>query len=151
MKSLVLCLDGEWIPISTGIKNFSDQIRYYIKPIEYRVYENNLWRVHWTKLPELVQLAKRYYSHVDWSSLPEELQVFIVSGKMPTEIQSPPTASEEDIYKTLYVTSDAPMEIIKYAYKILANIYHPDKGGDLTKMTAINLAYNQIKKIRSIE
>lgn len=46
--------------------------------------------------------------------------------------------------RTLYVTDDAPFEVIKAAYNALAKLHHPDKGGDTTKMQQINAAYERL-------
>jgi DnaJ domain len=55
---------------------------------------------------------------------------------------------EADPFNTLHLLPSAPVEVIKAAYKALALIHHPDKGGDLRRMQAINIAYEQlIKKV----
>jgi hypothetical protein len=48
-------------------------------------------------------------------------------------------------FATLYVTSDAPSEVIKAAYRALAAMHHPDKGGDAASMVRINAAYAELK------
>jgi len=61
-------------------------------------------------------------------------------------IISPKLAS---YYSTLYLTPNAPQELITFVWKKLAQMYHPDKnGGDGSKMTAINAAYQEIEKER---
>jgi hypothetical protein len=47
---------------------------------------------------------------------------------------------------TLFVTSGAPPEVVKAAYRALALLYHPDKGGDPSKMRELNEAYDQLRK-----
>jgi hypothetical protein len=42
---------------------------------------------------------------------------------------------------TLYVTADAPSEVVQGAYRALAKLHHPDLGGDGTTMRLINHAY----------
>ena len=49
-----------------------------------------------------------------------------------------------DYYTTLGVGKTATQEEIKRAYKKLANIHHPDKGGDQTKFKEISAAYDTI-------
>lgn len=49
-------------------------------------------------------------------------------------------------HQTLFVTPDAPKEVIMSAYRALAKLNHPDKGGDVKQMEAINLAYERIEK-----
>lgn len=45
-------------------------------------------------------------------------------------------------YEILGVSIDATLEEIKSKYKQLANIHHPDKGGDEETFKLINLAYD---------
>lgn len=47
-------------------------------------------------------------------------------------------------HATLFVTPDAPMEVIRAAYKALAMLYHPDLGGDPNAMVALNQAYETL-------
>lgn len=42
---------------------------------------------------------------------------------------------------TLYVTADAPSEVVQGAYRALAKLHHPDLGGDGKTMRLINHAY----------
>jgi hypothetical protein len=55
----------------------------------------------------------------------------------------PPMASSD--HAILYVTSSAPKEVVKAAYKALARLYHPDTGGDAQTMQKINAAYERLK------
>jgi DnaJ-class molecular chaperone len=63
----------------------------------------------------------------------------------------------KDPYSILGVSKDASDEEIKSAYRALARKYHPDNYGDdnplkelaTDKMQEINLAYDEIQKIRS--
>lgn len=52
-------------------------------------------------------------------------------------------------YAVLYVTLEAPMEVVEAAYKALARIYHPDGGSSPSheKMLAINVARDEVRKI----
>lgn len=47
-------------------------------------------------------------------------------------------------YATLYLLPEAPPEVVKAAYRALAQIYHPDRGGDPAKMAAVNAAVKEI-------
>lgn len=57
--------------------------------------------------------------------------------------QSPPPSSH---HAKLYVTPDAPPEVIKAAYKALAMKYHPDRGGDGRAMVEVNAAFEALQK-----
>lgn len=48
-------------------------------------------------------------------------------------------------HEILFVTPNAPMEVVSAAYKALAKIHHSDIGGSDEKMTEINIAYQTIK------
>lgn len=52
--------------------------------------------------------------------------------------------TSRDPYRVLYLRPDAPPEVIRAAYRALANLYHPDKGGDGVRMAELNVAYEQI-------
>jgi hypothetical protein len=49
-------------------------------------------------------------------------------------------------HATLYVTIDAPPEVVRAAYKALAIKHHPDKGGDSQTMQRVNGAFDRLKK-----
>ncbi len=48
---------------------------------------------------------------------------------------------EADPFAALYLLPSAPVEVVKAAYRALATLHHPDHGGDVEKMKAINAAY----------
>lgn len=50
----------------------------------------------------------------------------------------------ERAYRTLYLLSDAPPEVIQTVYRTLAKIHHPDVGGSTEAMAEINEAYNYL-------
>lgn len=49
-------------------------------------------------------------------------------------------------FTVLYLTPDAPLEVIKSSYKALSRLYHPDVAGEesTAQMVLINQAYQQI-------
>jgi len=48
------------------------------------------------------------------------------------------------MYGTLCLTAEAPPELVASAYRILAKLHHPDRGGNDERMRQINAAYRQI-------
>lgn len=48
-------------------------------------------------------------------------------------------------FAVLHLLPTAPPEVIKAVYRVLASIHHPDKGGDMRKMQAINAAYEALQ------
>lgn len=51
-----------------------------------------------------------------------------------------------DAHAVLFVTKDAPAEVIKAAHRVLSAKHHPDKGGDEELMKRINAAYQVLQK-----
>lgn len=47
-------------------------------------------------------------------------------------------------FSVLFLKDDAPIEVVKAAYKALARMYHPDVGGDEEKMQKLNDAMDRI-------
>ncbi len=67
------------------------------------------------------------------------------------EYEAPPprgpraVPSEAEAFATLYLLPSAPAPLIKVAYKTLAQIHHPDKGGDASEMRKLNDAIETLK------
>jgi hypothetical protein len=60
----------------------------------------------------------------------------------------PPKATQRAAaFVTLHLLPSAPPELVKAAHKTLALIHHPDKGGNLERMKAINNAFDVLKVI----
>jgi hypothetical protein len=67
-------------------------------------------------------------------------------GEKENPRQPPRSSQSSNAFSVLYVTSNAPPEVIKAVYRTLASIHHPDKGGDLAVMQQINAAYEELKR-----
>lgn len=102
------------------------------------------WLVYWTQLRLVVEAARRFYTRVDWSTLPGEWQM-LIAGAQPVVELTPPM---ENPYAILYVTEDAPLEVVKAAYKALVSIHHPDAGGSEEAMCKLNEAFSTIRALR---
>jgi len=57
----------------------------------------------------------------------------------------------KDYFCILEVSSEASIEDIRKAYRRLALIHHPDRGGDVRKMQDINEAYEVLCKRRGAD
>ncbi len=57
-----------------------------------------------------------------------------------------PIRTANSAYGALYLAPNAPSFIVDIVYRELARKHHPDHGGDLEAMTAVNLAYEQIRR-----
>lgn len=51
----------------------------------------------------------------------------------------------EDAAKILGITGDITAELVKKAYRRASSKYHPDKGGSVEMMQAVNQAYEALK------
>jgi hypothetical protein len=148
--------EGQWASLSyQHNRRFTDYLKLGITPVSFRRYnsENRTWQVHLSKLPLVVGLARRYFSHVDYSSLPEWVQMLLAASKDagPSWAGPKPQVSTECVlepYTTLYLLPTAPWEVIQAAYKALATLNHPDHGGSELAMKKINCAYAELQKRR---
>lgn len=81
---------------------------------------------------------------------------FFPSAEIDEKLGSRPYFPEESgcrcdaAHKALYVCQDAPLDVVKAVYRVLAKKNHPDAGGDHGRMRAINAAYERItSEVRS--
>lgn len=58
--------------------------------------------------------------------------------------QAPPRAQVNDPYAVLHLLPSAPAEVIRAAYKAMALLCHPDRGGDTEMMQRVNAAYGRL-------
>ncbi len=56
---------------------------------------------------------------------------------------------KNDPYKLLGISEDTPFEEMKAAYRALAKKFHPDTGGDASKILEINAAWEVIRNTES--
>jgi hypothetical protein len=66
-----------------------------------------------------------------------------VNPKIPRRAPTPPKSS---IIPGMYLDENAPKEVFDAVYRSLANIYHPDKGGDEEKQKELNLIKEEVYK-----
>jgi len=56
----------------------------------------------------------------------------------------PPSFGRERYYAILHLRPTAPKEVVKAAYRALASLHHPDRGGNQDAMKSINDAMDHI-------
>lgn len=140
---LKLYCDKNWVCFKTKNKSLSNLVAKCVKPSSYRRFEvtTNTWYVYYDKLPLLVGLARRFNMQVDWSDLPESWQVLIVQNRdRVIEVENEVSSA----FKTLFLTEDAPIEVVKASYRALVSRYHPDHNdgqGDTEKLNELIKAY----------
>ena len=54
----------------------------------------------------------------------------------------------KNYYHTLNLQNFASLDEIRRAYRKLALVHHPDRGGDVEKMKEINYAYEHLMKFK---
>src|SRR6478609_296376 len=113
-----------------------------IVPAELRLWENDekRWYVFESYAEKAIAIVKTY-----WPNLLDNRQARQQERQQRQWKASINVAPAND-YAALYVTSDAPAEVIRAAYKALALLHHPDNGGNLTTMQKINGAFTSLKK-----
>ncbi len=65
-------------------------------------------------------------------------------AECPPPYTPPPRPKPVDPYKTLHLLPSAPPEVVKAAYRTLAQIHHPDHGGSDETMKRLNEAYGKL-------
>ena len=121
-------------------------------PSKLRYFENSVWYVFHTYLMDTVQMAYCEQGFVDYSQLPEAIQMQIATRKADWTVrQKKPSitiqqnAGRIEDYNTLHLTPSAPGYILDAVWKMIIRKCHPDKGGDTEKFTQYKDAYERIK------
>jgi hypothetical protein len=141
----------DWIRLRGTKKSFVNLLRKMVRPSSYLYYdaEKSAWLVYWKNIPIVVEAAKRYFPVVDWSALPDRLQMYAAGGKIPEDNPLPEAGGSP--YDVLFVTEHAPNSVIKAAYQALSLQHHPDRGGDEEKMADLAVAYAAIRGARNLD
>ena len=150
MPRMVFQQEGDWVRLlGPSVRQFTDFLKYGIKPMTARRYESDsrAWLVHWKQLRVIANTARRFYDEVDWSTLPPEWQMVAAGGEATTVVVQ--EVPEENPFAVLFVTDDAPLEVIHAAYRALALTHHPDRpGGSESEMQRLNDAYSRAREQR---
>lgn len=117
----------------------SDYIRFSVKPLSHRRYDDGKWVVEIGHLAAIVAYGEKY-GFVDYSALPDELQLNLAINKSRTAIKN-----EYNPFAVMHLLPTAPSAIVDAVYKALAKIHHPDVGGDEETFKSIVEAYDRIK------
>lgn len=121
-------------------------------PNDLRLWERDRkrWYVFESYAEQAVRLARQHWPSIDLKDYNREAGPRRQERQQSqgSSNQQPPrwaSASRSDC-ATLYLTEDAPAEVIRAAYKALAVKHHPDRGGDVAIMQAVNAAFDRLKK-----
>ena len=109
----------------------------------------NCWVVTPEVIGKVVYFSSIYFDEVNYFSLPPTLQEVVKEHLRDKKftLQPTPTPQESNFHK-LFLTEDAPLFLVRAAYKSLAKHYHPDNQdtGDKDRFMEISTAYKYIKK-----
>jgi len=100
--------------------------------------ERKIWIVSAQYADVAVQLAERYFTVIE---LNKEQKRSYSSAHCARAHYDP-----DSDHSKLHLLPTAPAELVKVAYRCLVILYHPDHGGDITKMQTINAAYERLAK-----
>jgi len=135
-------------------KRFVDFVKLGVKPTSYRRYDvgTKKWFVHISRLTRVISVGKRYFEHVDYRSLPDDLQIEIVkklgSWQEAHTYTIGSAAKDKAVspYDVLFLHPQAPWIVVKAAYKALVQLHHPDRGGDEEAFKELQTAFDSLKK-----
>ena len=106
--------------------------------------EKRLWRIDHSAGDTLDELLRRFYGDYD----------FVAPGELGLEPgqhrQAGPQAQHRlpaEACRVLHLQPSAPAELVTAAYRVLAKLHHPDRGGDTEAMQRINAAYEALSKV----
>jgi hypothetical protein len=116
---------------------FVDDLQYEVPP-SYRLWDkpSRTWRVAPPYDPATLSILRRYFPFAEVEERPRR-QTFTIH-------QAHACNCDAD-HKVLYVCQDAPLDVVKAAFKALAKVNHPDRGGDHVVMQRLNEAVERIE------
>lgn len=101
-------------------------------------------------LKKSIPTKKRYYDAGDqtWYIVVDQYEKLAVLLDQYFDetilLDFPAQLADSSVWAKLFLLEGAPIEVIHSVYRTLAKLYHPDRGGDPTKMTEINVAYKEL-------
>jgi DnaJ-like protein len=113
------------------------------------------WALRWGHQPLSRDQAARWLRWRRPSTV--ELRLHVWTIRVPRERLLDWLAREEPLdavvrrelaYEILALPSESGLATVKRAYRRLARLHHPDRGGSPEAMRAVNLAYRQLRSHR---
>ena len=148
--------DPEWVGFRFAHNDrFLGYIQYGIRPLSYRRWNPNKkrWDIHKNKFLLAVGMGKRFFNHVDYSLVPDPLQILIVkflnehADRFSRAPRDPEGVEEADPYLVLHLLPSAPWRAVQAVYRALAFELHPDRGGDPAKFRIIQEAFETLRSL----
>jgi len=137
---LKLVSEGDWIRLDGIIEpGFISLLKLAMGSGSYHKFDlpRMKWLIHYTKIEELKDAASHFYDSVDVTGFTKQSKANRVASTL------------RQAYQSLYVTEDAPLEVVKASYQVLTHKYHPDQakdGGNAVKLREVMEAYKLVRK-----
>ena len=127
---------------STLVELFTPYNEYFVDtlkaqvPAAYRRWnpDTKTWMVQGPYDTTAIRVLRQFFSSAEIDEKPGSRPIFTQRSG----------CSCDAAHKALYVCQDAPLDVVKAVYRVLAKKNHPDAGGDQERMRAINSAYERI-------
>lgn len=144
-RAAVVLTSTEVILTTPYVDGFVDALKDYIPYNRRWDTEMRSWRIS-RKLEKLVlDVLSDYYDPIIFAE--RDAGYYQDDGRILWPKPPPPPPPHQPYVpqwsRTLHVSPDAPEEVIRAAYRALAHLNHPDKGGSAEKMAALNVAFEQ--------
>ncbi len=151
MTTIIIARDGQQdfhVKLQSGdsyvFKSLIDALKNFVSPV-YRKYEPNARK--WVVGEPATESFRRWLSYACTTF---SAQVQWISGEAYADPEAewtpppPPRPKPVDPYTALHLLPSAPAELVKAAYRTLAQIHHPDHGGSEETMKRLNEAYGKL-------
>lgn len=142
-----LVYHGEVAIVTTPYSRaFVDEIKVLI-PHEYRewVADRKVWHVRYPYDRHAATLLAKHFPYAEIEERWDAKNPHGYQHQSQWQPLNPPSrCSCSPDHQALYVCGEAPVEVIKAAYKALAKQIHPDNGGDVVLMQQLNEVYERV-------
>ena len=101
------------------------------------------WTLPTYSVERLQRWANAWASRQEWNAAPRNGEQRRYAGAQDAP-EAPGTALTS-AYTTLHLLPSAPPELVTAAYRTLAQLHHPDRGGDTGAMVQINAAVAMLR------
>jgi hypothetical protein len=117
------------------------------RPFRFWDTATNCWVVHWAYITWVTSEAKKYFFDVTYNTLPDEWQMRAagavpITNTIPIGIPDLPSP-----FSILHLADNAPISVVRAAYKALAMTHHPDHGGSTEKFQELEDAYQRCLEV----
>ncbi len=96
------------------------------------------WTLPAYSIARLQRWADAWAGQQEWNAAPRTGQQW--HSERPQDAPEAPSASLTSAYGVLHLLPSAPPELVTVAYRTLAQLHHPDRGGDAAAMVRLNQA-----------